>query len=356
MSTMEASAGATTVGDVSVASAPKRHAYTRHIGWFGDGVTRVAEPDECYSAAAMMNPDWIGRNQHRFECFHVHFGFGDLSISELEDFVGALRSAGKPLVYTVHDLANPHLEDQRHHLHQVELFMKHADEVVTLTHDASEAIKKDYGRSPVVIAHPHVLDLHSVGRPRETRQPVVGLHLKCMRSAVLGSPMVLALSKAVREREDLSLRVDIHPEPMRTPPQQDQELPEVLRTAERRGEIDLHVEPYLSDAGFDAYLRSIDIAVLPYRWGTHSGWAEACLDAGVVPVAPAHTCIPGQHPSIVGCSWDDDSVEPDDLAPAIDHAVALLRSRPLWTATDRRAQRQAVARAHRNLYDRVVSP
>ena len=36
------------------------------------------------------------------------------------------------------------------------------------------------------------------------------------------------------------------------------------------------------------YLASLDVSVLPYRFGTHSGWLEACRDLGTAVVAP--TC------------------------------------------------------------------
>ena len=45
---------------------------------------------------------------------------------------------------------------------------------------------------------------------------------------------------------------------------------------------------YFSDDELWDYLHALDVSVLPYRFGTHSGWLEACHDLGTTVVAP--TC------------------------------------------------------------------
>ncbi|MEU1799581.1 hypothetical protein [Streptomyces sp. NPDC019937] len=48
-----------------------------------------------------------------FDVFYLHFGFDVQAPAALGELVAALRRHGKPLVYTVHDLRNPHQADPR---------------------------------------------------------------------------------------------------------------------------------------------------------------------------------------------------------------------------------------------------
>ncbi len=61
----------------------------------------------------MLDPVWIRTNASNFDLFHIHFGFDAVNPKTLQDIVGELRDQGKPLVYTVHDLRNPHHPDRR---------------------------------------------------------------------------------------------------------------------------------------------------------------------------------------------------------------------------------------------------
>ena len=53
-----------------------------------------------------------------------------------------------------------------------------------------------------------------------------------------------------------------------------------------QGLIELHRHARLSDDGLIAYLQRLDVSVLPYQFGSHSGWLEMCRDLGVGVVAP----------------------------------------------------------------------
>ena len=44
---------------------------------------------------------------------------------------------------------------------------------------------------------------------------------------------------------------------------------------------------YFSDEDLWAYLASLDLSVLPYTFGTHSGWLEACRDLQTTVLAPS---------------------------------------------------------------------
>ncbi len=66
----------------------------------------------------------------------------------------------------------------------------------------------------------------------------------------------------------------------------DAELADYLRGRAAAGDLELHVHDFLPDQDLWAYLSSLDVSVLPYRFGTHSGWLEACRDLGTTVVAP----------------------------------------------------------------------
>jgi len=333
---------------VRVVSVPRRHAYVRNIGWPDDGVERIAVDAQRVRSSDVIDPAWVRDHADDFDCAHTHFGITDVAIDVLRAWRDALRAAGKPLVHTVHDIANPHFADQAHHLRQLELLVAGADALVTLTDCAADEVERRWGRRPVVLPHPHIVALDRVGEPRPARTPaVVGVHLKDLRVA-MHVELVEVLADVVAADERLCLRVDVYPPAVERQPAVGERLRRLVDTAG----IDLRLRPYGPDDDFDAYIRELDVSVLPYRWGTHSGWAEACLDLGTRVVAPASTCIPDQHPTIVPVDLHADDLA-GALAAALDAAVAQEGPGP-WTREGRTAQRRALADAHARLYGGLV--
>jgi beta-1,4-mannosyltransferase len=331
---------------LTVASVPARHVYTRHIGVAGDGVARIATPDRTYCAAGMMTPAWVDAHAARFDCFHTHFGFGEVDQEVLVAWSRALRRRGRPLVHTVHDIWNPHLADQDHHLDQVAFLVREADAVTTLTHRAAELIHRRWGRRPQVIPHPHVLDLTDPPPPAADAFRV-GLHLKDGRPSIVGTPLVRGLAERVGHDRRIRLEISAYPRLRERRPG----LAVALDDLAALPSVRVRWEGFVSDDDFAEGIRSLDAAVLGYRFGTHSGWAEACLDVGTRVIAPAGTCIPDQDPSIAAVDLDD----PDSL----DAIVALLRSwadepRPAVDCVGRARRRTAIAAAHADLYRSLV--
>ncbi len=56
----------------------------------------------------MLDARWVERHREEFDIAHVHFGFDAVDPGDLSAFVDTLHAQGKPLVYTAHDLRNPH--------------------------------------------------------------------------------------------------------------------------------------------------------------------------------------------------------------------------------------------------------
>lgn len=341
---------------ITVASAPRRHSYTRHLLHPAVPVTHVATPDRGYRAAQVMDARWVDAHADELDVFHVHFGFGDVPDDQVEAWLAALHRHGIPLVYTAHDLENPHLEDQARHRRQLDVLMARADAVVTLTGRASDRIRRRWGRDATVIPHPHVVDLRTAAaaarRPqRPAGEVVVGVHCKDNRAGMDVWPTLQAVLEVIADRADVRLRVDVRPGLAR-------EDPDLARRVSRLAghpRVEVRVMGYVPDGVLWRYLMAIDVAVLPYVGGTHSGWAEACVDVGTAVVVPDDLAVADQHPPprVVGVRRRGVGPDPADLAAAIDAVRAHGRPRPP-TPGQRAAQRLAIARRHHALYADLI--
>jgi hypothetical protein len=120
--------------------------------------------------------------------------------------------------------------------------------------------------------------------------------------------------------------------------------------------VDLRVHSYFSDAELWDYLSALSVSVLPYRFGTHSGWLEACFDLGTAVIAPRCGFYDQQHPCET-YEFSEESFDPDTLDDAVRalyrrHCNAEEPARATWA--QRRAERLGIARAHRRIYQSVV--
>jgi beta-1,4-mannosyltransferase len=371
---------------IRVASVPADHPYVRHIGApGGDLVERLSDEREPgqrgWWPPRMLEPEWVAAHAGDFDLFHVQFGFDGRHPEQLSELVAVLRELGKPLVYTVHDLRNPNHDEDGLHDAQMEVLVDAADELVTLTDCAAAAIEARFGRRAAVILHPHVVPLELLGgryaQGREPgRPPVVGVHLKSMRANMVGVPLLGALT-GDGPIGGARLRVDVHDEIWDpAAPAFRGDLRTTLEHLDRRGEVDLRLHGYFSDVELYDYLAGLDVAVLPYRFGTHSGWLEACRDLGTVVVAPDCGCY-GEQGADFTFHCDEGGLDGGSLRDAVGRAVAAAGDgvarrdegdpsltncgevRPgspssLPTVEWRRRQRGAIAAAHEELYRRVL--
>jgi hypothetical protein len=125
-----------------------------------------------------------------------------------------------------------------------------------------------------------------------------------------------------------------------------------LRDAESDGVLELVVHDCFSDEELWQYLESLDVSVLPYRFGTHSGWLEACYDLGTTVVAPSCGYFAEQRPCLT-YRHDESGLDVLALKAAVRTAY---EQRPRWQAglADRRQEREELAAAHRGIYDAVL--
>jgi Glycosyltransferase Family 4 len=331
---------------IRIASVPGDHVYVRRLSDPDgeDDVVRLpdppvpgAEPGRWWPPP-MLEPSWVTAHAGDFDVFHVHFGYDDRTPAQLAALVAALRAQRRPLVVTVHDLRNPHHADPAAHDLALDVLVPAADAVLTLTPGAAAEIARRWGRDAVVVPHPHVVDGGRLAAPRPPHRGfLVGLHAKSVRANSDPVPVARALAGAVAELPGARLQVDAH----------DDERGRSVAAA--LPGVDVRVHPRFSDDALWDHLAGLDVSVLPYRFGTHSGWLEACHDLGTTVVAPDCGFYAQQGPCLTYAAGDAAS-----LTAAVAEAY---RTRPAWRADPaaRRRQRSFIAATHAAVYRDVLT-
>lgn len=348
---------------IRVLSVPTDHVYVRHLSPPPEDpgpqprVFRLRDPQDPWWPPPALDPEWLRRRTADFDLLHLHFGFDARTVDDLRGVVDVLAAAGRPLVQTVHDLRNPHHLDRRTHDEHLDVLVPSADALITLTTGAAEEIFRRWGRLATVVPHPHVVPLADMSRrhsPRPSRRSAftVGLHLKSMRPCMSGPPVVAALVEAVSDIDGALLRIDVHRDVAEPDgDRHDSALMDAVGAAQSRGAL-VDVHDFFSDDELWDYLGSIDVSVLPYRYGTHSGWLEACRDLGTSVIAPDCGYYADQGP-VHRFHLDEDGLDVDSLNAAVRTAFLAGRPAPV-PASSRAAQRRAIAAAHAEIYSGLL--
>ena len=346
-------------GHIRVASVPASHVYVRHLSppTGDDAVTRLPDPRPADGATVpggwwpplMLEPGWVARHHREFDVFHIHFGFDALPPETIAGVANDLARHDKPLVYTLHDLRNPHHPEPGAHEDVLEVLLDAADEIITLTPGAAQEISNRWQRQATVLPHPHVIPPDRFGGRREPHRPfVIGVHAKSVRANMDPLPVIEALLGIAERYDDVVVAINVHDEIF--DPDDHWYNPQVGAAIVALGDhprARLHIHPYFSDDELWSYLASLDVSVLPYRFGTHSGWLEACHDLGTQVIAPSCGYYRQQQRCAV-YRHDETTFDADSLAVAVDEVYRSTAYRPSW---DHRAEQRAkLAAAHRDLY------
>ena len=176
---------------------------------------------------------------------------------------------------------------------------------------------------------------------------MIGIHLKSLRTNVVEPlPLVRAAAAGARDA-DAVLRVDVHAGADPTV------VGELTRYADR-GLIGLRRHERFSDNELLEYLGELGVSVLPYQFGSHSGWLELCRDLGVRVVAPDCGFYADQWASVVAYSNNERSgLDPVSLRRAV-RGAALAGPPAPADRTDRLAQLRAVRSVHATVYADAV--
>ncbi|WP_022872094.1 glycosyltransferase [Nesterenkonia alba] len=363
------------VRTVRVASVPSSHVYIRHLAPPEDEddgvVVRLPDPPPAREDPPTGAPWWPPRlldpeavEELAADVFHVHFGFDAEDPARLGQFTTALRTRGIPLVYTVHDLQNPHHSDTALHQAQMTVLLEAASAVITLSDRAAEILHARWGVTAEVIAHPHVVDLPLISdygsrQLRRADEFRLGLHLKSLRQNMAAVPVLVAAAHAVAEIPGGVLQVNVHTDVYQPDgARYDPELVAALDELASDGlAVDLRVHDYFSDAELFDYLASLHASLLPYRFGTHSGWLEACHDLGTTVIAPNVGCYASQGAEFI-YRWNSGVLDTASLRSAVRSAAeaagvdtpqqAVARQQARWQ------QRRDIARRHEEIYREVL--
>lgn len=354
-----------TTPTVRVASVPAGHPYVARIS--ASPSTRLL-PDPPVPGAAKevwwppvaLEPAWIQAHRSHADLLHIHFGTESFPPGHLTACVEAAHAVGWPVVFTVHDLDHPQLADQTAYHRQLDELIPAADAVITLTVGASAAIAHRWGREAIVLAHPALLDsscpLPDVP-PHDGMR--IGVHLNDLRPNVDGPAAVRVLSEALAllHRGGIAATSEVW---MRRTVRNEHARDHVRELCSADPHLSLVEHERLSDEDLVAALGALDVCVLPYRHGTHSGWLELCWDLGVPVAAPDVGYYAQQHPDGVRAFDRGDPASLADALSALTGAFPTAGSRERTSLVAQRtsarvASDQAVVDAHLALYRRVLA-
>jgi len=315
---------------MAVVHHPASHPYIAHIQLIPSGW-------QCHpEGTGLPDPDALCAG----DVVHLHFGFEHIDAHTLATWVGRLRRRRVALVYTAHDLDNPHLEDQSAHHAALDVVAGAASAIVALTPWAAAELQRRTGAAAVVIPHPHVVPLEEVARRAAQPWPAergVYVHAATLRPNL---DLELVARVAGEARCFGGLRVHVRASSLTSA------TPAVRSRVVRLAALDsvtVEVVARLSDRELWDRIDHSSVVLLPYRWGTHSGLAEAGRDLGIPVVAPAF-----------GGFADQGAIPYHD----VESCLRVLceppprRTRPLAL---RHTQRRQIAHAHHCLYE-AVSP
>lgn len=330
---------------VRLLSVPSRHPYVDAVR---PATTRLVEPDRVlnWEPDPVFTPGYLAARAGRIDIVHLHFSFDHLDRPAVRAWLAELDAAGIPLVLTAHDLRNPHHDTRVRHDELLAELIPAAAAVLTLTPGAAAEIAERFGVQATVVPHPSLVDPTRTAAV-VTQPGLAVLHLKSLRRNLIDPLALVAAAADGARRAGGRLRVDLHPEVVDDP-----RLSGLDALAVER-QIELDVHPRFDDTEIERYVRRAHVTVLPYRWGTHSGWLELARDLGTRVVAPDVGYYPDQWSEVVTYRNNEvDGLDAESLAAAVATALATPAPAPAERSS-RLAETTATRRTHARLYRHV---
>ncbi|UIJ35464.1 glycosyltransferase [Allobranchiibius sp. GilTou73] len=334
---------------IRVCTIPGRHSYVDRCLAGAPDVVHLPDPagstsyDDPWRPSPALEPAWVRAYAGQVDLMHLHFGYEHRTPQQLRTWTETLISEDIPFVLTVHDLDNPHTPGQERHHASLGVLTKSAAATITLTRGAAEELKRRYGVTAHVIPHPHQFDLGLVGRrvrARARRGGRIGLNLRSQRPNV---DALAALSLLRQAPADTSIVIRVSTAILTG----GDEVGNVIADGAREGRWEVSAVPgYTDERQLWEFLSGIDALILPYLWGTHSGWVESCWDVGTSVVAPAIGYYGEQHPVVTLAL----NARPD----VVQQVLGELRPTDGATVQERRAEQTEVAARHAAIYRQVL--
>ena len=347
---------------ITVAALPGRGLYVRHIGHPEgvDGVHRptVVLPGSAPRLPASFDVNWLTEHLGDMQVVHVHGVSPRVSPDQVIAAAAAVKSAGRPLVFTAYHLSDPSGTDEANFAAQLDALIPLADEVITVTESAREEISRRWSVDAAVLPHPHVVDFVRMRRARteQRRGPfVLGAHLGSLR--LPGDPVAVveALASAAADVPQVRLEVHVHDHLLDS--DSTRYNPVTIREIERivsKAGGNLRAHRPMTDAQLWDHLFSLDASFVPPLHGSHSIWPEACFDLGTQVLLPADSHAAAQRP---GISYTADTSGVPNIA-ALRAAITQAQDQDsCWRAdpTARWKERVRIAETHRTVYEKLLA-
>lgn len=336
---------------VRVLSYPPVHDYVDRL--HPSSATLVHRDEPWPELPHLYDPAWVRQRSRDWDVAHLHFTWEQYPLEQVEEVLCTHRDAGTPIVWTAHDLRNPHTPDAHHDRRYLALLAEHADHVITLTAGAADEVERRFERRPQVLPHGPMFTGPAARRWRDERDRVLSertdgvrrllLHLRSVRRNVDWRTPMAVVSNAHEQGVPVELDVLVLADA--------DELASVQETAGPGVHVRAH-DP-LSFEELTRHLIGADALILPYRWGTHSGMLEVATDLSVPVIAGDVGYLDEQAPV-----WMV-PVSPDGLDPAVlsEHVrrVAAGQRTPIVPVEDREQDLLRLRCDHESVYRDLVT-
>lgn len=335
-----------------VLSYPPRHEYVDRLH---ERVATLVHRDQPWPRLPdLHDPGWLAAHGADWDVAHFHFTWEQYDVGHLRAVLDAHQRQGTPVVWTAHDLRNPHIVDRADDVGHLEALAAVADEVVTLTAGAAEEVAARFGRRARVVPH----------GPLSSPKEVVGHRRRVRRQAVTSRHpwRALLLAKSLRPNldwrtplevvanlgaEDVPIVLDVHLHP-------DAPARAEVEAFATNPRVDLTVGDRLSRQALLERIGGSDVLVLPYAWGTHSGLLELATDLGVQVIATDVGYFSEQAPCHV-VTVSGGRVEAGELRSLLVAQARGVGHLPPVAPADREAALQDFRSAHAEVYEGLVA-
>jgi glycosyltransferase involved in cell wall biosynthesis len=316
---------------------------------------------------------WLNR-QASLDCFDVlHIQSLELMpFAAIEPALQRCAREGKGVMATIHDLDPLFPDVPGDFALRVRLACAYASEVVTLTARAGAELCRRFGVDPGkvrVVPHGPVLPLrHPLWAQPPRRNPRFTLGM--FGGFRPNRSFLTAAMNALHGLDAAELRVEILSRglnPVELAAGSEALLVASLAGADPR--LRLRLLPFPSDDAIADFVHSLDVLVLPYLYGTHSGQLELAMDLGVAVVAPDLGCYREQWrpyaDAVPEPFWFECPEDPYGYGAPLLRALRAAHGRwgePAAPAADRTAfqavrarEQAAILDAHAALYARALA-
>lgn len=277
-----------------VLSYPPVHDYVDRL--HGTAATLVHRQEAWPRLPHFYAPEWLRAHADDWDVAHLHFTWEQYPVGTLDAVLTAHRAAGTPVVWTAHDLRNPHVRRGGSDASYLGLLATEAAAVLTLTPGAAAEVTARFGVGPQVVPHGPLVPTHEAAVHRRRTAARDGRADRPLR--------VLLLAKALRANLDwrtpLEVVRDLGPDdpPVHLDVHLHADVAEraTIESFADGDRISVTVGERLSTTELWRRVADADALLLPYRWGTHSGLLELATDLGTSVIVSDVGYLPQQAP------------------------------------------------------------